>query len=338
MLNGKLSRRSLLAGGVALTSIALIRPGFGQAAERVNIATASSNLATTLQTMLRTGGFLDRFGLESEPLFVQDGSKLMAAVISGEVDLCPLSGYAQVFPAVARGAEIKLVNGSIRYGQQCIFSSNPDIKTIADLKGKTIGIGPLGAQLHQVTVALLLKNGISPDEVTWANIGSSGDVYRAIVAKVVDAGSSQIDNIPNAASQGVHQVEGGEMWVDLKDYPFQGGYASNNAIANKRDLLVRTLAAYAALFRHVTGPDSKEDFMEGRRVALTASDAEFDAASEFQWNFMQETQPFANDLMLTAAGVDYVQDLNVRLGIQDAKMAFDKVADMSLAEEAIKLL
>ncbi|MGH6860092.1 MAG: phosphate/phosphite/phosphonate ABC transporter substrate-binding protein [Phyllobacterium sp.] len=212
------------------------------------------------------------------------------------------------------------------------------IETLADLKGKTIGVGPLGAQLHQVTVALLLKNGVSPADVRFANVGSSADVYRAVVAGVVDAGPSQIDNIPDAKNHGVHQIKGGDMWSDLKEYPFQGGYASDETITNKRDLILRTLAAYATLFRFLSGPDSHDAFFAARRAALGKSGEAFDSASEFQWNFIQKTQPFALDLVLAQDGVDYVQDLNIRLDIQKQKLPYDKVVDASLARDAIKLV
>lgn len=336
-----ISRRNFLAGSAGLAGGMLVaRVGWAQSgfSGHVNIATASSNLATTMQTLLQQGDFLKRFGLTADLTFVQDGNKLMGSVLAGDIDLCPLSGFSQLFPAVSKGAAVKLVNGSVRYGQQAIFSKNPAVKSITDLRGKSIGIGAIGAQLHQVTLALLLKNGVDPDGVTFANVGSSADVFRAIVAGVVDAGSSQIDNIPIAEEKGVHIVEGGRMWIDLKEFPFQGGYASDDAITSKRELLVHTLAAYAALFRHVSSPDSLEAFKEARRTALSGTGADFDAASEFQWKFMQENQPFANDLEITPEGVDYVQDLNIRVKVQQEKLPFDKTVDMSLAAEAIKLL
>lgn len=336
-----ISRRNFLAASAGLAGGMLVaRVGWAQAgfSGHVNIATASSNLATTLQTLLQQGDFLKRFGLTADMTFVQDGNKLMGSVLAGDIDLCPLSGFSQLFPAVAKGAKVKLVNGSIRYGQQAIFSKNPAVRSIADLKGKSVGIGAIGAQLHQVTLALLLKNGVDPDDVTFANVGSSADVFRAIVAGVVDAGSSQIDNIPLAESKGVYVVDGGRMWTDLKEFPFQGGYASDEAIASKRELLVHALAAYAALFRYVSGPDSLEAFKEARRTALSGSGAEFDAASDFQWKFMQENQPFAKDLEITPEGADFVQDLNIRVEVQKEKLPFEQAVDMSLAAEAITLL
>jgi ABC-type nitrate/sulfonate/bicarbonate transport system substrate-binding protein len=325
----------LLIAGTAVSSVARAQ---APKLEKVVIAGAASNLATTLQELMAQQNFLAKFGLSSEPMLVTDGSKLTGSIIAGDVDICPLSGYSQLFPAIAKGATLKMTHASIRYGQQTIFSGNPEVKSVADLKGKTIGVGPLGAQLHQVTVALLLKNGVNPADVRFANIGSSADVYRAVVAKVVDAGPSQIDNIPDSEKNGVHQIKGGDMWTDLREYPFQGGYASDATIGKKREVIVRTLAAYATLFRFLSGPDSKDAFFAARRKALGKSGEDFDRSSEFQWNFIQKTQPFALDLVLPKAGIDYVQDLNIRLDIQKQRLPFEKAVDASLAQDAVKLV
>lgn len=335
------SRRHFLlgtAGLIAATGPAA-RAARGQAQlDRVNIISASGNLTAIFEELMKQQGFLEKFGLIAKPVYVSDGSKLLGSLLNGEMDICPLAGFANIFPAIARGAEIKLVNGGVVLGQQTVVSAKPEIKSIKDLDGKTIGVGSLGAQLHQTMVALLLKNGINPANVTFANIGSSADVLRAVVAKSVDAGPSQIDVIPNADKMGIHQLKGGNMWSDLAEYPFQGGFTSKEMIGAKRDLLVRTLAAYGSLFRFLNEPGSKDAFLAARRTALSGSGEEFDKASDFQWTFFQNVKPFALDLKLSPESIVYIQDLNVRLGVQKETLPYAKVADMSLAEDAVRMM
>lgn len=335
------TRRKVLAAGatIAGANLAVRRArAQGKSLQTINIVNAAGNLTAVLEEMMLQQGFLEKFGLTTKPVYVADGTKIMGSLIAGEMDLCPLAGFSQVFPAVEKGAKLKMVNGSVVLGQQTVFSARPDIKTIKDLKGKTIGVGSLGAQLHQVMVALLLKNGVDPADVTFANIGSSADVFKAISVKVVDAGPGQIDFIPQIDKFGVHIVEGGDMWTNLSEYPFQGGFTTDRVIGEKRDMLVRALAAYASLFRFLCGPSSKDAWFAARRKALNGKDAEFDAGSQFQWDFIQKAQPFALDLILSEARLDYVQDLNVRLGIQKVKVPYGQVADMSIARDALKLI
>jgi ABC-type nitrate/sulfonate/bicarbonate transport system substrate-binding protein len=337
-----ISRRHLLVGaaGITAASLPIARAARAQQVglDRVNIISAAGNLTAIFEELMNQQSLFEKFKLTTKPVYVSDGAKLLGSLLNGDMDLCPLAGFANIFPAVQRGAKVKLINGGVVLGQQTVVSANPDIKSVKDLEGKTIGVGSLGAQLHQTMVALLLKKGVDPSTVTFANIGGSADVLRAVVAKTVDAGPSQIDVIPNAAKMGIHQLEGGNMWSDLPEYPFQGGFTSEQMITGKRDILVRTLAAYGSLFRFLTGPDSRDAFLAARRKALSGSGDEFDQASDFQWQFFQKVKPFALDLELSQERIAYIQDLNVRLGVQTEALAYDKVADMSLAKDAMKLI
>jgi len=339
-LNSKLSRRAIVTGSASLMASSLL-PQKGRAQsklDKISIAVAAGNLTPVIEELMRQQGFLSKFGLSSDPLYVSDGTKIMGSILAGEIDLCPMAGFAQVFPAVEKGAKLKIVNGGVLLGQQTVFSANPAVKTIADLKGKTIGVGSLGAQLHQVMVALLMKNGVDPASVTFANIGSSPDVFRAVTAKVIDAGPAQIDFLPQLDRTNVHVVEGGDMWTNLPEYPFQGGFTSDRMIADKRELFVRALAAYALVFRFVSGPGSLDAFKDARRKVLNGKDADFDAASEFQWRFFQTAKPLATDLVIPDERLNYVQDLHLRFDVQKRKLLLAEVADMSLARDAIARL
>src|SRR5262245_5803868 len=52
----------------------------------------------------------------------------------------------------------------------------------------------------------------------------------------------------------------------------------------------------------------------------------------------KEHKPFAVDLVLSPERVRYMQDLNVSLGVQKSVLPFERVCDMSLARDAVKLL
>jgi ABC-type nitrate/sulfonate/bicarbonate transport system substrate-binding protein len=334
-----ISRRHILLGaaGLLATGFPFARRASAQTGlDRVNIISAAGNLTSIFEELMRQQGFFEKFKLATKPIYVSDGSKLLGSLINGEMDICPLAGFANIFPAIQHGAKIKLVNGGVVLGQQTVVSAKPDVKSIRDLAGKTIGVGSLGAQLHQTMIALLLKKGVDPSTVTFASIGSSADVLRAVVAGTVDAGPSQIDVIPNVGKLGIHLLAGGDMWSNLPEYPFQGGFTSDQMIAEKRDLLVRTLAAYGSLFRFLVSPDSKDAFAAARRKALSGSGEEFEQASHFQWQFFQDVKPFALDLMLSPKRIAYIQNLNVKLGVQAEILPNEKVADMSLAKNAVE--
>jgi ABC-type nitrate/sulfonate/bicarbonate transport system substrate-binding protein len=335
----RLTRRqalqTTLAAGLAAPLLGLRRAA-GQSLQKVNIITTSGNL--TWEEVLKQKGYMEEFGVTPDTLHVADATKITGPLLTGNSDIAIATGFSQLFPAIERGAKIKLLAGGIVLGQQTIYTKRPDIKRVQDLVGKTIGVGSLGAQLHQIMVALLIKKNIDPATVTFANVGSSTDIFKAIVAGAVDAGPSTIDFFDQQDKYGVHSLEDGNFWEQLPEYAFQGSYASVEAIETKRDLLVRTLAAYCKLYRYISGPDSHDVFVKARGIALGKSDAATEAEGDFQWKFFQKYQIFATDLVLSEKQVSYQQELNVRFNIQKTVLPFDQVADMSIAQDAVRMV
>ena len=57
-----------------------------------------------------------------------------------------------------------------------------------------------------------------------------------------------------------------------------------------------------------------------------------------EWNYLQTYQPFASDLTLSPERVRYMQQVNIEFEIQKEMLPYERVVDMTLAEDAIKLL
>lgn len=301
----------------------------------IKIANASGGLTLTMAALMRQERFLEYFGLAPEVLAVADGTRILGAVVSGSVDASLMSGFGQVFPAIERGAAIRILGGGALLPTLALFSAKPSVKTLQDLKGKTIGTGSIGALIYQLTVYLLQKYKVDLSGIRFVNIGSSADIFRAVAAGTVDAGVAEASLVDNAAHYGVHLIDHGNMSVELHEYTFQGAWASERKIATIRDALVRALAAYGKLYRFVQKQDSREAFLRARRSVFPNA-AESDHVA--QWNYVQTYKPFAVDLTISPERLRYMQELNLNFKVQKQVLAFDRVADMSLAVDALKLL
>ena len=332
-LDSRLGRRDVLRAGAA-AAFALITPRSLMAADRlkINVVNTSGNTNVVLATVLKQEGIFEQLGLDADILNVSDGSKLIGSLLSGQMDMCALSGFGQVLPAIEKGAKLKVLAGGALAPLQGILTKNPAIKTVKDLEGRTVGTGSIGALLHQLMVALLRKKGVDEKKVTFVNVGSSTDVLRAIVAGTVDAGPAEVWQ---QGRFGTRMLEDGRFYADLPEYTYQASYCSDRAIATKREAVVRTLAAYGKLYRFLGEPKSREPFI---RAFATATSKDNREEAEAQWQFYQENKPFAVDLVLSEQRVRYMQDLNVSLGVQKRVLPFEQVCDMSLARDAVKLL
>jgi ABC-type nitrate/sulfonate/bicarbonate transport system substrate-binding protein len=333
-------RRALALGGAALTTLAAGRrsafaQGRGANLAPVTIVNTAGTFAATVQQLMKDRRYLEEMGLRPAFLNVSDGSKIIGALLSGETDICIASGFSQVLPAIERGGRLKVLAGSEVLLLHLVYSWRPEIRRLKDLEGRTVGTGSPGALLHSIMVALMRKNNIDPGKVSFVNVGSSADVFRAVAAKVVDAGPSELDYEDQEHKYNVHGLSDGKFWDGLPEYTNQASYASERSIRERRDVIVRTLAAYAKLYRFISSPQSREAYLAARATALSKDEPEEAMA---QWRFFQKHQSFAADLVLSEERVRYMQELNISLGVQRTLLPYNQVTDMSLAREALKLI
>ena len=284
-------------------------------------------------------GYFKEFGLTATSTTVSSGTNITGALLTDEADICIFAGFSQLILAVEKGARLKILAGASVRGQQAVFSKNPAVQRIKDLEGRTFGVGAIGAQLHEVAVALLRKKGVDLSKVRFVNVGSSGDVFRAVAAGIVDAGNGQADVLSSLDRFGVHPVQDGDYATDLPEYTWQASFAPIETIQKKRETLVRTLAAYCKAFRYVQNPGSKDDFVRAQLDALGEKNRDqVVAGAASQWEYLQKRKIYAEDLLLSEERVQYMQELNMQISGQKKIIPYHDLIDTSLAQEAVARL
>lgn len=335
------TRRSVLAAGGGLVVGAAVSPliknSAAYAAKSIPITLVNAQGASNrvVQQVLNDKKYLEEFGLEPTLMGMSSGTKIMAALLGGSADATMMAGFGQIFPAIAKGAKMKVLGGGALPPSLSLYTGKPDVHSLKDLEGKTVGTGSVGALLYDLTVALLKKNGVDIHKVKFIDIGSSASTFRATIAGTVDAGLGETAFIPDASKYKVRLIPGGNMTTGLPKYTFQGAWATQQKIDEKRDAIVRALAAYAKVYRYVQTPDAKDDFMKAWTTLFGKSKSPL---GESQWNYVQKYKPYDVDLVLSKERLVYMQQLNVDFGMQKKVLPFSEVADMSLAKDAIKML
>jgi len=67
--------------------------------------------------------------------------------------------------------------------------ARPELKNLSDLKGKKIGITRLGSSTHSVTLWVLNRHGLKPEDVQLLQLVDVPNILTAIVAGQIDAGA-----------------------------------------------------------------------------------------------------------------------------------------------------
>lgn len=336
-----------IAALTAATGASLVSSGCSQSGSRpavttelpVRILSSQGNQVLTIQSLVKLKGYYKDFGLTATTTSIASGTNIVGALISGQADICIFAGFSQLILAVEKGARLKILAGASVKGQQALFSKNPAVQHVKDLEGRTFGVGAIGAQLHQVAVALLRKKGVDVSKVRFVNVGSSGDVFRAVAAGIVDAGNGQADVLSRLDQFGVHMVQDGDYATDLPEYTWQASFAPIDTIQKQRETLVRTLAAYCKAFRYVQHAGSKDDFVKAQLDALGEKNRdEIIAGAVSQWEYLQKRNIYAEDLVLSEERVQYMQELNMQIGGQKRIIPYNELIDTSLAKEAVARL
>lgn len=128
-------------------------------------------------------GYFTEEGLDVEFKIYKDGPVAFQGMHAGDSDFCLLS-TEPVLKAQDSGFESVLVltNTDMR---GYAFATQPEIKTIADLKGKTVFAGMPGSAPYSFVLSLLSDAGLSENDVSFINL-EYGALVNALAAKQID--------------------------------------------------------------------------------------------------------------------------------------------------------
>jgi ABC-type nitrate/sulfonate/bicarbonate transport system substrate-binding protein len=287
------------------------------------------------EELMRRLGHLDRLGIRVSRTYVRYGSEAVELLVGGHGDIAMQVGFGAAVAAIAGGAPLRVVAGSNLLTVHAVYSKDASIRSLRDLRHRSVGIGARGALTHQLISAALRKHRVDPATVLFVPIGNSATIFEALLAGQVDAGFGETNVFGNQAHYGVHALDDGVLWRELPEFPNQASFATLRAIAERRDALVRTLAAHALLYRHLHAPESWESYAAAWERALPGSDL---GEVRSQWQFYQQYHPYAEDLRLKESQLDYLQELNAAMNLQQRTLSFGEVTDMSLARDALRII
>jgi NitT/TauT family transport system substrate-binding protein len=189
----KIVRRDFLATSAAvaasLAAPALVR---AQALERrkVTIAVGGKNLLYYLPlTIAEQLKYFQAEGLEVEIVDFAGGARALQAVVGGSADV--VSGaFEHTLNMQAKGQPMRAFVLQGRAPQIVLAVSTKtmsDFKSIADLKGKKIGVTAPGSSTNIMANFVLAKAGIKPAEVSYVGVGASQGAVAAMRAGQIDA-------------------------------------------------------------------------------------------------------------------------------------------------------
>lgn len=129
-------------------------------------------------------GFYREQGLDVEIIVIR-GALGVTALVAGSVDYSTASG--SIIVAAARGIGVKLVH-LISSKPAFDLVAEPRIRSIAQLRGKTLGISSRGGSVDLLTRLMLEKNSLNPDkDLILLVVGTPEEMMLALRAGKISA-------------------------------------------------------------------------------------------------------------------------------------------------------
>jgi len=140
-----------------------------------------------LPLWLVTDAKLDqKYNVPAQNIFISGAGRMTQSMVAGDIDLASIGG-AVVNTVLAGGDLVAIAVGVPTYG----FSlySRPEVKDVAGLHGKVIGIMSKGASSEHAVIALLQRYNLQPGrDVKFIYLGGVREVLAAIDRGIVAAG------------------------------------------------------------------------------------------------------------------------------------------------------
>ncbi|WP_050463922.1 ABC transporter substrate-binding protein [Herbaspirillum autotrophicum] len=157
---------------------------------KVSIAVGGKNLFYYLPlTVAEQLGYFKDEGLQVEISDFAGGAKALQAMVGGSADV--VSGaYEHTINMQAKNQPIVAFVLQGRAPQIVLAASNktmPNYKTVADLKGKKIGVTAPGSSTSIMASFVLAKGGLKPTDVSFIGVGAASGALSALRSGQIDA-------------------------------------------------------------------------------------------------------------------------------------------------------
>ncbi|MDH4477240.1 MAG: ABC transporter substrate-binding protein [Verrucomicrobiaceae bacterium] len=260
----------------------------------------------------------------------------MDAYVSGKIDAVGMTnGDALVTGATGKPSVAFLLN-DFSNGNDMVVAA-PGIKTLADLKGKKVGLEE-GFVPHLLLLSGLEKAGISADSVTVVNTPTN-ETPQVMASKAVDA----ISAWQPSSGQALKAVPGSKPIFTSADAPgiiYDLMYVSPESLEKRRADWMKVVKVWYRIADYIRDEKNLDDVLKilSARVKVTPEEYEPFLKGTYILTLEEVIEHWgqSDDLKTIIGSSKKVDDFNVKFGVYDKPQDLAKYLDPSLTLELAK--
>ncbi len=228
------------------------------AADKLTLSSTNPTALDMDHVVAKERGFYAKENLDVDVQFMQP-DLVIKALLAGSVDLARSGTHFGVI-AVSRGGELKIIGGS-NYGYPYEIISQPQIKTLADLKGQRIAAASLASITTTIFKDVMQRRGIAPSAYTLVFVGGSPERFQAVAA------GAAVASLAEAPPFNFRSVEAGRKVLlkysdEIKNLQYTSFFAQTKSLAQNRPVLTRFMRAIGQAMRWINDPANEKPMVE----------------------------------------------------------------------------
>ncbi len=313
---GSLSRRATLFG-IAATAGLGAHPPLAHAADKARVGKAAANawMFTTLDVGKQEGIFA-KDGIDIDIVALAGDAKLQQALAADSLDFALGSGPSMAFTAKGSPSIAVAAFAGPPLNLSVVVGEDSPIKTVADLKGKTLSVTTKGSLTEWLVKRLSIAQGWGPNGVTTVALG-------AFQTSLAAMRTHEIDGMMTALESGymLEEKHAGRVITDMGRYAphfiTHVVFARKALVASNPELVRQFLKAFFTTIAYMKANRDKT-------IAITSAVLGQSTASIAK-TYDYEKSMFIDDGRFDPAAVATLKDSFVEMGILPTKPSNDQI-------------
>jgi ABC-type nitrate/sulfonate/bicarbonate transport system substrate-binding protein len=233
-----LRARTLIAIAATIVLLGAAFPDSLIAADKIRIGYSGATVSNAMLWVTDEGRLFQKNGIDPQILYLQT-TLGQTAMITGEIDMCVYSG-SLLSSARLQGADVVMIASFLNKPLYRLVV-RPEIRTVADLKGRRLGVTRFGTVTDTMTRLLVGKLGLDADkDVSYVQVGDVPILLASMSSgKIIDGAIMQPPYYLKAVSTGMRVL----VNMQEMDIPVQqtGLNTTQKFIAKNPDVVRRSV-------------------------------------------------------------------------------------------------
>jgi NitT/TauT family transport system substrate-binding protein len=242
------------ATGLVVAALLLVTPAM--AAESVTFGSVGSGSASAWPTYIGMAkGFFAAVGIKPDLVHAQSNAAVNQQLAAGSINVATNSGLVDPIRAVDKGAPVAILRIEMQ-APPYVLLGKPNIKSMAELKGKTISVGGAKDITRIFVERMLATVKLKLSDVDLIYAGATSARYAALKAGAADAAILAPPFNFRAVAEGYTMLG---RAVDSVDMPFAGIAVNRTWAAAHKGTSAKLIAAYNQSMAWFYDPKNRDE-------------------------------------------------------------------------------